>query len=316
MAMRPDAAFYSHVMRGLDQGRLTPFLGAGANVSGAGTEPFAPGLRLPSGTELARHLAREFSFPGTDDDDLVRVAQWVLGRLGRMDLYEYLHRVFDYDYAPTSLHQLLPKMTKRVRHQHGNEFPLIITTNYDDALERAFQAAGEEFDLLTYLAYGQHQGMFRHTDPSGRPNVIEKSEDYEEVTLRQRPAIVKLHGAVQRGAPVPDKDSYVVTEDDYIECLTRTDIVKFLPPAVVGRMRRCHYLFLGYSLRDWNFRAILHQIRRDCDLDNESWVVLTDPDPLEEKAWRKRGVETYDLDLNDFARALEVRLASPVEEVG
>ena len=87
------------------------------------------------------------------------------------------------------------------------------------------------------------------------------------------------------GSRLPDDDSYVVTEDDYIDCLTRTDIVSFLPPSVVQRMQRCHYLFLGYSLRDWNLRAILHRIRRERALSNESWVVSPSPDPSR----RRRG---------------------------
>ena len=32
---------------------------------------------------------------------------------------------------------------------------VIVTTNYDDALERAFRAANEPFDLVTYVAEGE-----------------------------------------------------------------------------------------------------------------------------------------------------------------
>lgn len=309
MAMPPDTAFYNHVARGLVQGRLTPFLGAGVNLSTQVTaEAFAPGVRLPSGAELATHLAHEFSYPGKDID-LVRVSQWVSVRLGPGTLYEYLHSIFDHDYAPTAVHELLARMPQYVRDEGGTEFPLIITTNYDDALERAFEAVGEEYDLLTYQAKsGPDQGKFRHTAPSGHSRMIEAANRYKGVTLLERAAIARIHGAVKRGVRSPDDDSYVVTEDDYIECLTRTDIVKYLPPGVVQRMQRCHYLFLGYSLRDWNLRAILHRIRKDRALGNESWVVHARPDPLEEKAWLTRHVETYDFDLEEFARVLLERI--------
>jgi hypothetical protein len=308
MAMPPDAAFYNHVARELVQGRLTPFLGAGVNLSSQALgEKFAPGVRLPSGRELAKDLAHEFSYPG-DDEDLVRVSQWVSVQLGPLTLYEYLHSIFDHDYAPTAVHRLLAHMPRYVRDAGGVEFPLIITTNYDDALERAFAAAGEEYDLLTYLAAGPHQGKFRHTAPSGESRVIEVPNRFKGVTLLDRPAVAKIHGAVKRGVRLADDDSYVVTEDDYIDCLTRTDIVEFLPPGVVQRMQRCHYLFLGYSLRDWNLRAILHRIRRDRALSNVSWVVHPHPDPLEEKAWKHRNVETFDFDLDEFARVLLERI--------
>ena len=126
--------------------------------------------------------------------------------------------------------------------------------------------------------------------------------------------ILKIHGAVIRGAQIPDDDSYVVTEDDYIEALTRTDIVSILPVSIVRRMQHCHYLFLGYSLRDWNLRAILHRIRRDRTLGNNSWVVSTHSDPFEEKAPESRSVEMYDLDLTEFAQALDTAMAPAKEQ--
>src|SRR3954470_385523 len=148
MATQADPAFYAHVARELVKGRLTPFLGAGVNLIDTGSVgPFIPGQRLPSGVELAHHLASEFAYPG-NSDDLVRVAQWVSVRLGPFTLYEYLHSVFDHDFRPTSVHQVLAQAPAFVRREGGIEHPLIITTNFDDALERAFEAAGEEFDLL------------------------------------------------------------------------------------------------------------------------------------------------------------------------
>jgi hypothetical protein len=105
-------------------------------------------------------------------------------------------------------------------------------------------------------------------------------------------------------------DSYVVTEDDYISCLTRTDIVGFLPPAVARRMQGCHYLFLGYSLRDWNLRAMLHRIWRDRAKQNNSWAIVSNPDQLEVESWRWRDVEMYDFDLGAFAERLAIEFES------
>jgi hypothetical protein len=296
---------------------LTPFLGAGVNlISNEVAGAFQPGQRLPSGAELAQHLADEFSYPGHDRHDLVRVAQWVFSRLGSDTLYDYLHEIFDHDFPTTVVHDVLAQMPSYVRSRGGTEYPLIITTNYDDALERAFNEAGEQFDLLSYIATEPHLGKFWHVDPDGKGRLVEVPNRYKGVTLRERPAIAKIHGAVRRG-PVARRgidDSFVVTEDDYIDCLTRTDVVGLLPPGVVQRMQRCHYLFLGYSLRDWNLRAILHRIRRARALVNVSWAVQRGPDPLEEQAWQSRHVEIYDVDLVDFARVLESRLKPDLTE--
>jgi hypothetical protein len=310
MAEAPDEVFYAHLARELGKGRLTPFLGAGVNLIGIDTSrDFIPGSRLPSSAELARHLAREFTYPGIGKElDLVRVAQWVFSRLGAESLYDYLHDVFDHDFPATPVHQVLARMPAFVRSQDDAEYPLVITTNYDDALERAFAARNEPLDVLTYVANEDDPdlGLFRHTGPDVKPRVLRVANKYQAVTLTERAAVVKLHGAVRRSssADLSAEDSYVVTEDDYIECLTRTEVVKNLPPAVARRMHRCHYLFLGYSLRDWNLRVMLHRIWKDRVRQNNSWAVVSHPDPLEVEAWRSRSVEIYDMELGAFSARL------------
>jgi hypothetical protein len=37
-----------------------------------------------------------------------------------------------------------------------------VTTNYDDSLERAFEEAGEAYDLVAYIADGEDRGRFLH----------------------------------------------------------------------------------------------------------------------------------------------------------
>jgi hypothetical protein len=304
MAKPPDAVFYSQLIREIRRGWVTPFLGAGVNLCGRppNTE-FKPGEWLPNGQELAEYLAKVFDYPERLPINLLRVTQWVAVRLGPDTLYRELHEIFNWDYQPTEMHKTLAKLPAFVKRELRPEYPLIITTNYDDALERALTAAGVEFDLLTYIAAGKDLGKFRHRDPDGNTTVIMVPNKYDGVALNERPLVAKIHGAVQRLSQ--DLDSYVVTEDDYIDCLTRTDIVELLPSAVVDRMRHCHYLFLGYSLQDWNLRAMLHRIRRDQPLDNKSWVVNPNPEELEEKAWLNRNVETEDISLEDFSSALD-----------
>ena len=318
MANPPPTYFYTQLVREIRRGRVTPFLGAGVNLCGRppNTE-FQPGEWLPSGKELAEYLAKMFDYPKGLPIDLLRVTQWVTVTLGPDTLYAELHEIFNCDYQPTEMHKTLAKLPVFVKREMRPEYPLIITTNYDDALERALTAAGVEFDLLTYIAVGKDLGKFRHRDPDGNTTVIMVPNKYAAVSLKQRTVVVKIHGAVQRRAlgesldnyvvTADDDidDSYVVTEDDYIDCLTRTDIVELLPSTVVDRMRHCHYLFLGYSLQDWNLRAMLYRIRRDQALGNASWVVQPHPEELEEKAWGYRHVETLDITLEKFSRALD-----------
>jgi hypothetical protein len=316
MASPPTPVWYTQLVREIRRGRVTPFLGAGVNKCGQPQgAAFHLGESLPNAMELAQYLAKEFSFPPELDIELLRVAQWVTVTLDSGTLYAELHNIFDRDYSPTAIHETLAKLPAFVKREQRAEYPLIITTNYDDLLERALTEAGVEFDVLTYIATGRDQGKFRHREPDGKTTVITVPNKYDAVSLEQRTLVAKIHGAVQRRALDEDSDSYVVTEDDYIDCLTRTDIVELLPSAVVDRMRHCHYLFLGYSLRDWNLRAMLHRIRRDQVLGRASWVVQPDPEELEEKAWRYRKVDTLDITLEKFSEALD-RLLSPPDSEG
>jgi hypothetical protein len=58
-------------------------------------------------------------------------------------------------------------------------------------------------------------------------------------------------------------------------------------------MADSHYLFLGYSLRDWNLRVILNRIWGQQQLDVQSWAIQKAPDgkgaEVEQKLWARRG---------------------------
>ena len=60
----------------LNSHRLVPFVGAGASLGHNGS------AGLPGGSELARALAKKCGFPGKDNNDLLRVAQFFALRRG------------------------------------------------------------------------------------------------------------------------------------------------------------------------------------------------------------------------------------------
>jgi hypothetical protein len=230
---------------------------------------------------------------------------------GSGPLYEELHRLFDADYQPTSVHTLLATVPAFLRRQASTRYPVIVTTNYDDALERAFTAAGEEFDLVCYIADGQHRGKFTHAPPNDTPSLIERPNEYDAFSLSKRTVILKIHGAINRLDP--DGDSYVITEDHYIDYLTHTDISNLIPVTLAARLRKSHFLFLGYSMADWNLRVILHRIWGEQALTYSSWAIQLHPKPIEEGFWGKRGVEILHVALEDYVEALSVHLGEVQE---
>jgi hypothetical protein len=311
----PDPLLEAHfvtVVKALLSGRVVPLLGAGVNLTGRPeAEEWAYGKHLPSGRELAAYLAESFAYPSADLD-LVRVSQYAAVMAGSGPLYDELHRLFDFDYPPTPLHGLLAGLPGLLRERGTPRYQMILTTNYDDALEKAFRDADEPFDLITYVAEGEQRGSFLHCPPDEHGRVIEVPNKYNGLPVDERgdPArtvILKIHGAVDRLRP--EHDSFVITEDHYIEYLTRSDISSLLPASLVAKLKRSHFLFLGYSMRDWNLRVILHRIWGEQRLTWASWAVQLNPEPIEQQFWNLRGVQIYNVSLSDYVAELEHRIS-------
>jgi hypothetical protein len=239
------------------------------------------------------------------------VSQYVSLTVGAFPLYVELRRLFDGDYPPTALHRFLaylPSMLRR-NHPEAPRYQLIVTTNYDDVLERAFLEQGEPFDLVTYDAEGEYRGKFTHRPHEGEPVTIHEPNLYRNLTTAKRTVILKIHGAVDRADE--SRDSFVITEDHYIDYLARTDVSKLFPVTLVGMLRRSHCLFLGYSLRDWNLRVILNRIWGDDRLRSKSWAIQRSPDRLDRELWSRRDVMILDIPLEEYIAGLQKALQEP-----
>ena len=133
---------------------------------------------------------------------------------GSGPLYDELHALFDADVPPTPVHRFFASVAPILR-SRGAPHQLIVTTSYDLALETALLEAGEEFDVVSYLASGPARGKFCHITPEGLGRLIDLPNTYAtELSLEARTVILKLHGQVDRG-PEREWESFVVTEDEY-----------------------------------------------------------------------------------------------------
>jgi hypothetical protein len=293
-------------------GKVVPFLGAGANLCGrpAG-HAWELGHYLPSGLELATVLAERSRYPEPADGDLLRVSQYVDAVLGERTLYEFLRSLFDADYPPTALHRFLALLPGLLRERSATPL-LILTTNYDDALERAFEARDVPYELLWYEAKRTAScGRFIHRRDGGAV-VIERPNEYTALSASGHSVILKLHGAVNR-ADARD-DSYVITEDNYIDYLSRGDIADQIPMTLRAQMADSHFLFLGYSLRDWNLRVILNRLWGQQALDAKSWAIQREQphakiSEIESKLWNDRGdVDLLYVALEEYVAKLSAEM--------
>ncbi len=326
-------AHYRMVLRPLLEGRVVPFLGAGVNLCGRPRDPADPsklapwaGSYLPSGSELTEYLVNAYNYPKDEPLDLSRVSQFVAVTSGTGPLYQELRRVLvRMEYPVTTVHRFLAGLPAAMRASGSpprypeSAYPLIITTNYDDVMEHALGAAEEPFDLVYYAAQGADKGKFLHRAPGEEPRAIGKPNKYrvkidgrECLLLEKRPVMLKIHGAMDRQAPA--RDSYVITEDDYIDYLTLPELTTLLPLPLPEWLNRCHFLFLGYSLTDWNMRAFLRRIWKDSPLTWNSWAIEIREKPVDKMFWSKRNVEIVVASLEDYFADLEalIKPSSPI----
>ena len=315
---------FSQVATWLTEGSVIPFLGAGA--SRAGITEASP---LPDGRTLADELIKKMggAFPGEQDEELAKVAQF------------FEQTVFD---RPALLEYIVSRFQERQEHAQisavarllaavpvtGRLF--LMTTNYDSQIERAMREANRPLCVIT-------QNM---RDPANGASLVEVT--YPDGTVSQEGAtafqwddqartpdprtvyLYKMHGSPRPSASPPkqpniigteddsEQDDIIITEDDYVDFLVNCGgpVSPYFPPtslATVYMTRR--FLFLGYSLEDWNFRVFLKLLALSNTLSKKErrrhWAIQRDPSPLDEPLWRQRNVNLYQADLIDFCRELE-----------
>jgi hypothetical protein len=311
-----SAEHYDDVVEALKQGVVVPFLGFGANLHQRSIREWidwTPGMatRMPTGSEVAKYLATKFGYGDALQSgmDFARLCQYINETEGAVTLTNELRRIYSLDYPPAPAHWFLAALPQMLRqHGLGSRQPVIFTANYDDCVERAFEALQEPLEVLCYLASGVEQGRFVYRPVSGKPQVIRSSRHGSGLRPGSLPILVKLSGGFDTDHP--DSEGLVVTEDDYIKYMGVTSAANLLPAVFAEFLRGAQFLFLGYSLRDWNIRALLQQIWSMQKPRRQSWAVLYRVNDIDKTLWTKRGVKMFDALVEDYIGDLTRRLTA------
>jgi hypothetical protein len=304
---------FGQVSEWFSAGMIVPFLGAGASRVGV-----PPEAQLPDGAGLARELVDRMgkAFPGDSSQELPKVAQFYEHLVFDRDaLYGYLHDRFQ-----TRAQAPLSRAAMLLASMPGTGKPLfMITTNYDTLVERAFADAGRPLCVITQDMRDPEYGASRLSVSKPDGGILQSDGKIFQLEDAGYPAdagfLFKMHGSV-RAKALGERDDLIITEDDYVDFLVNSggSLSPFFPPAALLRAYKARrFLFLGYSLQDWNFRAFLRLLaRRNAITGGEQrrhWAIQRNPHPLDGELWRQRHVNVYDGDLLDFCDALEAEWA-------
>lgn len=271
-------------------GRVVPVLGE--DIDGLGTR-----------------LAERFRYPRDEPADVARISQYAAAVRGYGPLHDEVREWVLGSDEPNEVHRFLASLAPVLR-QRGVPQQLLVTTSYGNALERAFADAGEAIDVVSYIPSGRNRGRFSHLAPDGTESVIEAPNLYAaELSLDRRPIVLRLRGRLDRAG---ETRPVVVTEDDHIDYLRRADVPAAVPVALAAALRRSHFLFLGYTVRDWTLRLVLGRIWGDEAGAYRSWAVHPRPGPAERELWRRLDVELDVVQLDRYVAELAPELDTQV----
>ena len=151
----------------------------------------------------------------------------------------------------------------------------IITTNYDTLIERAYQARAKSVSVAW--------------------------KDIHTTTLAE-PLLIKIHGTIE------DPGSCVITEDDYYHWLDREPELRDI---VRGYLLTKTLCFVGYSLSDRNFRAMLRVLRLKFASIRRPGVLVAhaiDPESYDQRyVTLSLGLHVHEADATTFLQNLERR---------
>jgi hypothetical protein len=244
--------------------RCILFLGAGVHAPPPEDSPFSyPAERRPPiGSDLSQNLATSCNltgrFPGEDSSNLQRVALFYEIARSRHQLVDAVTDAVQTGKRPSPMLGALAQL----------DFPLVITTNYDQLLENALRAAGKEPRVAVYTPR------------------LEPTTDHRDPTV-ESPIIFKIHGDVSR------PESIVITDEDYIQFVLRMsnkDPYDPVPLTLKYYLTGWTTLFVGYSLLDYNLRLLFKTLRWKIDSASmpDMYSVDYHPDPLIFDVWHNQ----------------------------
>lgn len=186
--------------------KLVVFVGAGAS--------FNSGMRLWK--EAIQIILTKINSTSIGENEMLKIPQVYFNARGEKEYNELVKDIYKYDdKLPNKIHDFIVKLNPCN----------IITTNYDDFLEKAFIANGEFLDVVqkdTDIPYCKNSRM-----------------------------IIKMHGGFTY-------NNFVFKEDDYLNYSNDFTLIEIFIKALIAKNT---ILFIGYSYNDPDTKQIFNWVK-------------------------------------------------------
>ena len=252
-----DRALVGKIADAMLVGDVVPFLGAGASIA-AGL-PSAKDLAEGLLTELLAQVAQD-SFPDEAEqqrlsDNLALTASFLTLKSDSLTLARRLREAFNVSAKPGKLHKLLATV---------KTLELVVTTNYDDLIEQAFQKRKP----WVMVDHGEPGEFWLRGE--GKWAVVQAEALEKEVLGRKAPIIYKMHGNLDRQDR--EYDWFLITEEHYVDFLGRKDTGQ-VPQMLATIMKKKNFLFLGYGLQGLERACNAEEARDDARRGNQGQLL-------------------------------------------
>ncbi len=183
-------------------------------VVGAGVSMLS---NFPSWKEVIDRFSGPFSEQKErySQNEYLRIPQKYYNLRGHKEYYDLLRDIFDVDLQSNRIHDEILNLN-----------PVhLITTNYDDLLEKAIDARGLFYDVI--------------------------AKDEEVSQTRTKSFLIKMHGDVKH-------QNVVLKENDYLSYSSQFRLIETMVKSVIASNIT---IFIGYSLNDRNMKLILNWVK-------------------------------------------------------
>lgn len=250
-------------------------------------------------------------------DSLTSITSYYLNISDREQLWNRLRLVISEKNRPTRTHRLLATAAKYhlerpLKPNQARENYLIITTNYDSLMEQALEDLNVPYAALI-TENKEHKVIVRFSpkmnDAEALKEKYSKKKSPNGFVLDETQKMVllfKLHGGLNQQLD-SSEDGVIISDDDYVAYVSQMNTSDGVIPAdLIPKMQNKPFLFLGYSLNDWNVRSIFETFRkkRNQMLQTRDFAVMRSVKDFEKIFFDKNNVHIYETDLNTFIEGL------------
>jgi hypothetical protein len=276
-----------------------------------------PGVVDVSDAELVRilKLLARITRIANPPDALTSITGYFENKNGRDSLWQNLQLIISDKKEVTTTHRLLAAAAKQYLSRpdvHGDY--LILTTNYDCLMEDALDEAEVPYVVLATRRSDQ-KVVVRFSKTIGNAAALSQQNSgvayAKQFKFEDRPSeslvlIFKLHGCLY--SELTDKDDgLVISDNDYIDYISQMNSNEGrIPPDVNTLMQDKPFLFLGYSLSDWNVRSVFQSLRkkRGADFRGQDYSVMAYSGDYERLFFQTNEVAILETDLNTYCAGI------------